>query len=272
MKSGPLAHLRRRPCRSRCFQWFIGLALLLAVIAGRALLAQQARNSAAAPITASAIVEQMVMRNDQRAEQIGLYTSRRHYHLAYRGFPHSAEADLVVDATCNGVSSKSFRIVSEAGSHLLIDRVLRKLLRTEQEAAGDRSSNALTPANYKFTLVNSEIDEGRPTYVLRVEPKESRTLLYRGTIWVDAQDYAVVRIEAEPARSPSFWIRNTKIHHVYAKAGDFWLPEQNRSETKVRFGGTAVLTIDYGTYHFARPSATNDVFAASEDSALPKTF
>jgi hypothetical protein len=28
----------------------------------------------------------------------------------------------------------------------------------------------------------------------------------------------------------------------------FWLPERNRSETKVRIGGTAVFTIDYGTY------------------------
>jgi hypothetical protein len=26
------------------------------------------------------------------------------------------------------------------------------------------------------------------------------------------------------------------------------LPEKNRSETKVRIGGTAVLTIDYGIY------------------------
>jgi hypothetical protein len=26
------------------------------------------------------------------------------------------------------------------------------------------------------------------------------------------------------------------------------LPEKNRSETKVRIGGTAMLTIDYGSY------------------------
>jgi hypothetical protein len=33
--------------------------------------------------------------------------------------------------------------------------------------------------------------------------------------------------------------------------GGFWLPQQNRSETEVRIGGTAVMTIDYGTYQIA---------------------
>jgi hypothetical protein len=32
------------------------------------------------------------------------------------------------------------------------------------------------------------------------------------------------------------------------KAGDFWLPAKLRSETKVRIGGGAAFTIDYGTY------------------------
>jgi hypothetical protein len=38
------------------------------------------------------------------------------------------------------------------------------------------------------------------------------------------------------------------IWQTFAKTGDFWLPDRNRSETKVRIGGTAVFMIDYGTY------------------------
>ena len=33
-----------------------------------------------------------------------------------------------------------------------------------------------------------------------------------------------------------------------AKNGEFWLPEHNQSETDVRLGGRATLTIDYGAY------------------------
>jgi hypothetical protein len=32
------------------------------------------------------------------------------------------------------------------------------------------------------------------------------------------------------------------------KTEGFWLPGKTRSETKVRIGGTAVFTIDYGAY------------------------
>ncbi len=62
------------------------------------------------------------------------------------------------------------------------------------------------------------------TYVLKVEPLTKDKFLYRGRIWVDAEDFAVVRLEAEPAKNPSFWIKNTAVEQVYAKVNDFWLP------------------------------------------------
>jgi hypothetical protein len=225
--------------------------------------AQQSGSDAAPAI--GEIVQQLVSRNELRAQQLGSYTSRRHYHVAYHGFPHAAEADMVVDVSFEAPSSKHFEVVSESGSRLLLDHVLRKLLRTEQDSSRDRADSALTPANYNFALVRTETDAGRLTYVLSVEPKAPRSLLYRGTIWVDANDYAVVKVEAQPAKNPSFWIRNTEIHHVYSKTGDFWLAQSNRTETKVRLGGTAVLTIEYGNYRFA--NAGNSPANVSERAA-----
>jgi hypothetical protein len=243
--AGAIATMRAgRPVLSRlCVSLSLAAALLPAAVS------QQA-GSDASPTTAE-VVQQLVARNEQRARQMGSYTSRRHYHIAYHGFPHAADADMVVDVTCDTPSSKHFEVVSESGSRLLLDHVLRKLLRTEQDSSRQNADSALTPANYDFTLVRTETDEGRMTYVLSVEPKAPRPLLYRGTIWVDAKDFAVAKLEAQPAKNPSFWIRNTEIHHVYGKTGDFWLAQSNRTETKVRLGGVAVLTIDYGDYRFA---------------------
>jgi len=237
----------------------IALALILCPVA----LPQQSSAPAMANVTD--IVRQLVSHNQQREHDLGAYTSRRHYHVAYLGFPHATEADMVVDVTCSGPISESFELVSQSGSHLLLDHVLSKLLKTEQDASRDRTGSALTPANYTFTLLRTEMDGERPTYVLTVEPKQRRSLLYRGTIWVDAQDYAVVRIEAEPAKNPSFWIRDTQIDHVYEKTGDFWLPQSNRSETKVRLGGKAILTIDYSDYRFVRPEALQTAAVGSEE-------
>jgi hypothetical protein len=97
-----------------------------------------------------------------------------------------------------------------------------------------------------------EAPGGRPCYVLQVIPKRNQKLLYRGIIWVDASDFAVARIAAEPAKNPSFWISSTEIEHQYGKYGEFWLPAMNRSVTRVRLGGRAVLTINYGLYENIR--------------------
>jgi hypothetical protein len=193
-------------------------------------------------------------RNKERSERLRHYISVRHYHVEYHGFPVTIAASMDVEATYDAPSSKSFRVLSQMGSGLLIDRVLKKLLKSEQEAARDQSRTALTTENYTFGLVGSEVSDGRRHYILQVEPKGDRKLLYRGRIWVDGNDYAVERIEAAPAQNPSLWIRKTEIHHVYSKIGDFWLPQQNKSETKVSIGGTAVLTIEYGAYRVEPPN------------------
>lgn len=89
--------------------------------------------------------------------------------------------------------------------------------------------------------------------MLEAAPRASNRFLFRGKVWVDAEDYAIARIEAAPARNPSFWIRRTSFVHEYRKFGAFWLPVSNRSETEaVAFGRTEV-TIDYSEYEL-RPS------------------
>jgi hypothetical protein len=97
-------------------------------------------------------------------------------------------------------------------------------------------------------MAGSEIVDGRPAYILKVEPLSDGKFLYRGKVWVDAADFEVVKMESEPAKNPSFFISRTLIHYTGALAHGFWLPQKIRSETKVRIGGTAVLTIDYGDY------------------------
>jgi hypothetical protein len=79
--------------------------------------------------------------------------------------------------------------------------------------------------------------------------------LIRGKIWVDAADFAVVKMETQPAKNPSFWISQTRIHYTGAKTDGFWFPQRLLSETRVRIGGTAVLTINYGTYEVSPATA-----------------
>jgi hypothetical protein len=201
----------------------------------------------------AAIVERLVERNKDRAERLGTCASKRSYHIEYHGFSRTMVADMNVDVLDQGSTARTFHITTQSGSHVLLDHVLKKLLESEETAAKNRNETGLTPDNYKFSLIGNANEDGRQLFILQVEPKVNRKLLYRGKIWVDAEDYAVVRVEAQPAENPSFWIRSTQIHHVYTKVSEFWLPEHNVSQSKIRFGGSATLTIDYSDYRFQRP-------------------
>lgn len=204
--------------------------------------------AATASANADDIVRKLVEENKRRADELKGYTEQREYTVVYHGFP-SLKATMTVAAQYEAPSGKQFHILSQSGPKLLVDRVLKKLLESEVEAAKNPAQTALAPANYTFSLAGEQVIDGRQCYVLHVEPKVPSKFLYRGTVFVDAADYAVVRIEAEPAQNPSFWIKKTQVQHTYGKTGQFWLPEHNRSESAVRLGGTAVLTIDYGPYH-----------------------
>jgi hypothetical protein len=132
----------------------------------------------------------------------------------------------------------------------VIDRVFKGLLQGEKEAANDENleRTALSAKNYKFTMTGLETSEKDPAYVLNVVPRHDNKFLYRGKIWVDANDFAVTRIEAEPAKSPSFWVKKSQINHKYQKVDEFWLPAENRTDSSIRLGGHALLSIDYSDY------------------------
>jgi hypothetical protein len=198
-------------------------------------------------LSAAQIVSAMQDRNLARAAALKHFHSMRHYSVEYRGYATRFGAQMEVEAEYDAASGKSFRIISTTGSKLLIDKVLKRLIESETDAQKQHSTD-LSTTNYSFTLAGEENVDGRPAYILEVEPLTDNKYLYRGKIWVDAADFALARIEAEPAKNPSFWISSTAIHHRYEKTGSFWLPAQNESDTDVRVGGKAVLKIDYGKY------------------------
>jgi hypothetical protein len=235
-----------------------GLAavLLLAADAPRSF----AADAAAVPVATSGaiaagmgvdeIVGRMGQQNAQRAAALRGFDGKRSYELVYHGFPSNREAAMEVAAHYAAPASKSFDVISTSGSKMIQSKVFMKLLEGEREAAGadNQRQTAMTPDNYSFTLLGSRPSPYGGCYRLGVEPRRSNKFLFRGEICVNAADFAVESIDAEPAKNPSFWIKKTRIEHRYEKIGEFWLPASNKSVTNVRLGGTATLSIAYSDY------------------------
>jgi hypothetical protein len=202
------------------------------------------------------IVQRLMEKNQERAATLQHYTGKRSYRLEYRGFPASQDATMDVEVNFDAPASKQFTVVSETGSKLIQNRVFHRLLESEEQAgdSSNRKHTELSADNYDFSLAGTE----GTNYVLNVEPKVESKFLYRGKIWVDAHDFAVTRIEAQPARNPSFWTTKSMIHHTYQKVDNgFYLPKENKTVTNVRLGGVATLTIEYQSYQVtaAKPVA-----------------
>src|ERR1700751_1125192 len=145
-------------------------------------------------LSADQVVDNLVRRNQERAQALLHSEATRVYRLVYHGLPSDREAELTVQATYDRPSSKEFKIVSQSGSKLIVNRVLKKLLESEKEAAQPAMSakTQLNRDNYNIQLVRYEPPKtGGQTggqYVLRVDPKARSKYVYRGQVWVDGTD------------------------------------------------------------------------------------
>jgi hypothetical protein len=231
-----------RICRS------VGVCLSIAfVFFAGSLCPQESKTVSPPALSSSQIVAQMQRHNLARTQNLKHYEALRHYLVEYKGLGRIA-GTMDVKVTYDTATGKSFQIVSQSGSKLLCEKVLKRAVDSEKEAQQDRGATALNETNYKFHFAGMESLNGRPAYILDVEPVTASKFLYRGKVWVDAADFALAKVEATPAKNPSFWISRTLMVFTNAETGGFWLPERSRSETRVRIGGTAVLSIDYGRY------------------------
>ena len=232
-----------------------GLAVAVSLAGVGGVWAQGVEPAAVRP-TAEKILARVMEKDRERREALDRYTSERTYRVHYAGTGGEHDAEIKVHAEFTGPDQKRLTVVSETGSKFICEKVLRKMVEGEQEASdkSNQSRTRLSTENYEAEVVGEEAittpDGGKAiqAWVLKVSPKVDNKFTYRGKVWISEDDYAVMKIEGEPGKSPSWWINQAAIDARYVKRGEIWLPAKNVSSSHVRIGGEAELTIDYGTY------------------------
>ena len=201
------------------------------------------------PLPADTVVKNMMETSARRSAELRGYRTTRTYHLQYRGFLGTRDAAMKVVSTYTAPDKLDFSVISENGSKLLLNRVLLKLLDSERDAFRNPSQIELSPANYRFASQGiDDVTDADPCYVLGVQPRKENKFLYHGKVWIDAHDFALARLEGQPEKSPSFWLRDTQIDSTWTKVDGFWLIQHTRSVSHIRLGGMATLTVDYTDY------------------------
>jgi len=204
--------------------------------------------SAPSDLTGDDIIARMLERNRLRSEQLQRYSAVRTYEI--RNPEGKLAAQAVVRVEYQAPDKKTFIKTSEKGSGIVRHLVFDRLIQSESETSSGREhhDSAITTTNYTFKLVGEEEVGSYHCLVLEATPKRKDKYLFVGKIWIDADDFAVVRIAGHPAKKPSFWINRAEFVRQYQRIAGFWMPFRDETSVEVKMYGKKVFTIDHQQY------------------------
>jgi hypothetical protein len=216
-------------------------AILLAVVG----LAATATATPGQSPTGDQILANLVSHTELRNAKLQKYSAVRIY--AVKDVNGTVKASKTVRMDFVAPETKKFEAISEEGSVIVRSLVLDRLMETESTAAGgrDRHDSSITPANYDFRLLGQEDVGGYHCYVVEAIPKREDKYLFRGKVWIDSTDFAIVRIAGHPEKRISFWVTRADFVRQFEKVGDFWLPSRDETFVDVRLYGKKVLSIEH---------------------------
>ncbi len=211
-------------------------------------------------LTGEALFSKLIEHNRLREKLLRQYTVARTY--AVKTSKGKVRAESQVLTQYRAPDTKEFTILSEKGSRIVRGRVFKPLMESEAEAAAgtNHRDSSITPKNYTFELLGEEDLDGYHTFVVQATPARKDKYLFKGKIWIEAGDFAIAKIEAQPAKNPSFWTKRVNVVRRYQKLGEFWLPLRDETVSEIRIFGANILTIDYENYeiHSSADSAKNE--------------
>ncbi len=189
-----------------------------------------------------------------RARQDGIqgYTDFETYAVYRSADQAHPAAQMRVKTTYNRDTGKTYDIQTASGSSLLRDLVLNAILNNERQVnlPGVREGAWITTANYKMTVKPGGIVpmDGRNCVAVNLEPRRKQPYLLYGTLWVDAHDGSIVRIEGTGSKNSSIFSGPTKMMRQYVPVNGYAQALHARAEADSSLFGRTVVTIDYSDY------------------------
>jgi hypothetical protein len=223
---------------------FLSLPVLILLLAG-GLLAETAprpapRAAAHAVPNLDTIVRQMEQTQLANNNRMVPYTVTREYAL-YGDNLQQPSSEVIADVSFLPPDQKTYAIKESNGSGRG-EKVVKRVLEHEAEITRTGKRIPISSADYDFRYLGEQPLNGVACYLLQLTPKREAKDLLSGILWVDARTYQIYRFEGEPAKNPSWWLKNVKITMNYGQVGDMWLQTSSQGSADVRLLGRHVMT------------------------------
>jgi hypothetical protein len=177
----------------------------------------------------------------QHDEPLTHYRAFRRMHARSEKFGQEAWIEVWTELDDQGFR---YEIVSERGSDYARNKVLKAVLKREQEliAQGHAERSTLTHANYEFTDGQTAPDGVR--YVL-LKPKRKDLLLVDGRMALSPDATELLRVEGRLSKNPSFWTNSVNVIRHYERVDGVRVPVSTESIARVKFAGLSRLDVEY---------------------------
>jgi hypothetical protein len=214
--------------------------------------------SPAGEISGSHLLAELTTHDQVRNAALLSYTELRTYQLTDASGKVRAQQSGQMEFHAPG--KLTFVSNSEAGSGVVRRLAFNPLISSEIEAASGKTleESAITPANYTFEILGEEYVGPNRCFVAWASPKRPDKYLFEGKVWIDAEEFAIVRVAGHPARKLSFWIDQVNFVREFERIDGFWLPRKDQTFVQVKLYGQKVLTIEHQYYAVSRERKTEE--------------
>lgn len=187
-----------------------------------------------------------------RFDGIAAYTVTEHY-AVYRGSDkvHPA-AEMTVRTNYQRNTGKSYTVLSQSGSGIILKLGLNPLLDNEKRIndPANREASWFTSANYEMSLKSGQTQQvnGHDCLAVAIQPRRKAPNLLIGTMWVDARDFSIIRIEGTASKRPTIWSGPAQMTRDYGKFDGFSEATHAQAVSDSSIFGQTMVTIDYTDY------------------------
>lgn len=187
-----------------------------------------------------------------RLDRLAAYTVTEHY-AVFRGHDGTKPtAEMLVRTTYRKETGKSYEILSQSGSLLWRNQVLKSLLENEQRMSqpGNIETALINSSNYEMKLDRNpeQMLNGRQCLVLEITPRRKSQYLFNGQLWVDARDYAIVQLKGTAAKSAIFIADAAEVTRQYTEVENLPMATHAEAVSGSALLGQTVVKVDYSGY------------------------
>jgi hypothetical protein len=185
-----------------------------------------------------------------RDENLTSYIVTEHYSVFRNQEKVHPAAEMTVKTTYRKDRGKSYEVLNESGSELILKQVLGRVLDSERTATqpANRPTALITSVNYTMLVKGREVVDGRNCIALSITPRRNAQYLFQGDLWVDAQDYSIVQLAGVTAKSPTALAGPTQVSRQYATVEGLPMATHATATSASWLLGQTTVDIEYTSY------------------------